>query len=75
LMSAKYGGADVKSGLNTTNIGVGFGVGYQMANGFGFGARYNLGFSNILKGTTKLKPNNIAIGLQYIFSKNKSKNK
>jgi Outer membrane protein beta-barrel domain len=73
LMAAKYDGADVKSGLNTTNIGMGFGAGYKMATGLGIGARYNLGFSNILKGNTVLKPNNIAIGLRYIFSNNKSK--
>lgn len=69
LMAAKYDGADVKSGLNKTNIGLGFGAGYKIKNGFGFGARYVVGFSNILKGATVLKPNNIAIGVNYVFNK------
>lgn len=77
LTAAKYDGADVKSGLNKTNIGLGFGLGYKMESGFGFGARYTLGFTNILKGaaSTELKPNNIAIGVNYFFSANKPKTK
>lgn len=65
LMTAKYGGTDVKSGLNTTNFGIGFGLGYKMAGGFGIGARYQHEMGNILKGSVVLKPNTIAIGVQY----------
>lgn len=72
MMAAKYDGADVKSGLNKTNIGIGFGLGYTMESGFGFGARYNIGFTNILKGSVELIPNNIGIGLHYIFSSSHS---
>jgi hypothetical protein len=73
LMSAKYDGEDVKSGLNTSNLGIGVGAGYKMENGVSIGARYNAGFSNILKGSTVLKPTNIGIGLQYMFSAKKAK--
>jgi opacity protein-like surface antigen len=74
LASAKSDGTDVKEFLNSTNFGLGFGLGYNMSSGLGFGARYSLGLSNMLKdgGGDKLKTNTISVGLQYTFGGAKS---
>jgi len=49
LLSAKDKDADtdVKGAFNTVDFGVNFGVGYKFDNGLNFGARYNLGLSDI----------------------------
>ncbi len=47
LLAAKDDGTDVKDLYNTVDFGVNFGLGYKLGNGLHFGARYNLGLSNI----------------------------
>lgn len=47
LFSAKNEGADVKDSFKTVDFGVNFGLGYKFDNGLNFGARYNLGLTNI----------------------------
>ena len=39
---------DVKDSFKDIDFGVNFGASYELANGLGFGARYNLGLSNIV---------------------------
>ena len=41
------GKEDIKDRLNNIDIGVNVGLGYQFESGLIFGARYNLGLSNI----------------------------
>lgn len=47
LLSAKNEKTDVKDSFNTFDFGVNFGLGYKLDNGLNFGARYNLGLTNI----------------------------
>tara|TARA_B110001452_G_C15150570_1_gene400458 strand:+ start:232 stop:786 length:555 start_codon:yes stop_codon:yes gene_type:complete len=47
LLSAKNDKTDVKNSFNTVDFGVNFGLGYKLDNGLNFGARYNLGLSDI----------------------------
>lgn len=47
LLSAKTDDSDVKDLFKTVDFGVNFGLGYKLENGLNFGARYNLGLSNI----------------------------
>ena len=47
LLSTKGGTLDYKDLLKPIDFGVNFGVGYKLANGLNFSARYNLGLSNI----------------------------
>jgi|SRR5690554_1091538 len=47
LLSAKNDKTDVKDAFNTVDFGVNFGLGYKLDNGLNFGARYNLGLSDI----------------------------
>lgn len=47
LLSAKNDDTDVKDSFNTVDFGVNFGLGYKLDNGLNFGARYNLGLSDI----------------------------
>jgi hypothetical protein len=65
---------DIKDELQSTNFSAVLGLGYSMTNGFGFGARYNLGLSNALKdaGDLKVKTSNISIGVHYNFGGAKS---
>lgn len=42
---------DIKEGMNSLDFGVGFGLGYRLENGLGFGARYNLGLASLFKET------------------------
>ncbi|MBL0144634.1 MAG: PorT family protein [Chitinophagaceae bacterium] len=74
LASAKTADTDVKEFFNSTNFGLGLGLGYNMSNGLGFGARYSLGLGNIAKdsGSDKIKTSNISIGLHYTFGGAKS---
>ena len=67
---------DIKDDLQSTNFSAVLGLGYTMANGFGFGGRYNLGLSNALKdaGDVKVTTSNISIGVHYIFGGKSSKN-
>jgi hypothetical protein len=47
LLAAKNEKTDVKDSFNTFDFGVNFGLGYKLNNGLNFGARYNLGLTDI----------------------------
>ena len=49
LLSAKNNGTNLKSTFHKFDFGVNFGLGFKLKNGFNFGARYNLGLSDINK--------------------------
>jgi hypothetical protein len=72
LMSAKADDgtttADVKDAFKSTNFSWAFGLGYEMKNGLGIGARYNLGLSSIADDSdTDVKTGVFQIGLTYNF--------
>lgn len=48
LLSSKGGSINYKDFLKSTDFGANIGVGYKLDNGLNFGARYNLGLTNIL---------------------------
>jgi hypothetical protein len=52
LVSASDSAGSVSSSCNTIDIGLAFGVGYQLGSGLGFGVRYNLGLTDIFKSYT-----------------------
>lgn len=47
LLSAKQDDTDIKDSFNSLDFGVNVGIGYKLDNGLNFGARYNLGLSDI----------------------------
>lgn len=47
LLSAKNNNTNVKSSFHKFDFGVNFGLGFKLENGLNFGARYNLGLSDI----------------------------
>lgn len=47
LLSAKNESTNVKDSFKTFDFGVNLGLGYKLNNGLNFGARYNLGLTNI----------------------------
>lgn len=49
LLSAKKNGTNLKSTFHKLDFGVNFGLGFKFNNGLNFGARYNLGLSDINK--------------------------
>lgn len=55
---------DLTGGLDA---GVAFGIGYEMSNGLTFGARYNLGLSEVAENLA-WKNNVIAFSVGYLFS-------
>jgi hypothetical protein len=82
LLSAKSKGSsdstnntttvDVKNQMKSTDISGVIGVGYTLANGFGFDARYQLGLTDISKSTAeKVKNNAFLIGIHYQFNSSK----
>lgn len=59
-------GMDIKDSFETINLSWAVGLGLKTATGLGFGARYNLGLSNIAEGATgnnKLKGNVIQVSV------------
>ena len=65
---------DVKDELNAIDFGVNLGAGYITNSGFGFGARYNFGMSNIIdQDNTEVKNRVFSINLIYMFGGKKSK--
>lgn len=62
LLSANANGNNVKSSFKTLDFSLNFGLSYQLNNKIYFGARYNLGLTNISTGVTT----------QYISSKIKN---
>lgn len=79
LLSAKSktnnGSADMKSILKSNNFGWALAAGYDLPVGVGFYARYNLGFSNILKDVQggDWKARTIQLGARYNFTIGKGK--
>lgn len=80
LMSAKEKvedeDEDIKDSFKGIDFGAALGIGYQMKNGFGFGARYALGLSNILdtedeESDVSVKNNVISVGIFYNFGGSK----
>jgi len=79
LLSAKDDWEDVQTGESDTedwkdfykgiDFGVNFGVGYKLEGGLNFGARYNLGLSNIWDDSEDFKTQNgvIQVSLGYFF--------
>jgi len=47
LLSAKEGSTSIKDRFKPIDFGANFGLGYKLENGLNFGARYNLGLSNV----------------------------
>jgi hypothetical protein len=57
--------------FKSTNVSLGFGLGYLTYSGFGIDARYNLGLSKINEaGYSDAKGRVLQIGLFYMFDKN-----
>ena len=77
LMSAKdeYDGGDedIKDFLKSTDFGVNIGLGYKLESGLNFGARYNLGLSNVndsddFDGGSEYKNGVIQVSVGYFFN-------
>lgn len=68
------GSTDVKDYLKSTNFSAVVGVGYKLAMGLGFNARYNIGLSNISDedGGT-IKTGTFAVGAFWAFGTKKAK--
>lgn len=65
---------DLKEFLKGTNFSFALGAGYRLSSGLGFGARYNLGLSNISDETdSELKTGGFQIGISYKFGAKKTK--
>lgn len=64
---------DVKDNYNTFNFSVPVGLGYLTRSGLGFDARYNIGVSNINKGSGTLRANTFQFGIFYQFDDTKMK--
>lgn len=47
LIGADFEGTNVKDNYKKLDFGANIGVGYKLENGLNFGARYNLGLTNI----------------------------
>lgn len=81
LVNSKYKDDDFEEDagddFKTTNVSLGFGLNYLSYSGFGAGARYNLGLSDISEdGDTKIKGNTLQISLFYMFdSQHKAKSR
>ncbi|WP_456312054.1 porin family protein [Pseudomonas shirazensis] len=70
LLAAKNEKTDVKDLFNTFDFGVNFGLGYKLDNGLNFGARYNLGLSdinNVENSSGKNKNSVFQISVGYFF--------
>ena len=75
LLSAKddYGDGeeDIKEFLKSTDFGLNLGVGYKMESGLNFGARYNLGLSDVndsdMDGGAEYKNSVIQVSVGYFF--------
>ncbi|AWG20132.1 hypothetical protein FFWV33_00655 [Flavobacterium faecale] len=70
LLSAKNESLDIKNSLKTVDFGVNFGLGYKLENGLNFGARYNMGVSNINKSdysADKIKNGVLQLSVGYFF--------
>lgn len=76
LMDVKDKVEDIETGFfskedfKSTDVSLGFGVGYSGVSPIGFDARYNLGLTNINEGgSNKIKNNVLQVGLTYKFGR------
>ena len=70
LFAAKNDKTDVKDSFNTFEFGVNFGLGYTLDNGLNFGARYNLGLTdinNVDNSSSKNKNGVFQLSVGYFF--------
>lgn len=69
LLGAKHESLDVKDSFKTFDFGINAGLGYKLNNGLNFGARYNLGLTNIndQNGSGKNKNGVIQVSVGYFF--------
>lgn len=70
LLSAKNEGTDAKNSFKSVDYGVNVGLGYKLKSGLNFGARYNLGLSNInnINGVSDKNRNGvIQVSVGYLF--------
>ena len=70
LLAAKNEKTDVKDSFKTVDFGVNFGVGYKLDNGLNFGARYNLGLTdinNVDNSSSKNKNGVFQVSVGYFF--------
>jgi hypothetical protein len=68
LLSAKQESIDVKDSFHSLDYGVNFGVGYKLNNGLNFGARYNVGLSDINNTTDYTNKNGVLqVSIGYFF--------
>jgi hypothetical protein len=70
LLAAKNEKIDVKDSFNTFDFGINFGLGYKLDNGLNFGARYNLGLTDInnLEGSSSKNKNGVfQVSVGYFF--------
>ena len=61
---------DIKDGLNSTDFGLGLGLGYNITENVGAGLRYTAGLSNIYKDAPSgysVNNSNIAVSVAYTF--------
>ncbi len=67
---------DADDDFKSTNVSLGFGLGYLSKSGFGVGGRYNLGLSNIGEGVNDVKGRTLQLGIFYMFdSQHKAKSR
>lgn len=76
LMDVKDKVQDIETGFfskedfKSTDVSLGFGLGYAGVSPIGFDARYNLGLTNINEGgSNKIKNNVLQVGLTYKFGR------
>jgi len=70
LLDAKNEKIKVKDSFNTVDFGVNFGLGYKLENGLNFGARYNLGLTdinNVANSSSKNQNRTIQLSIGYFF--------
>ena len=67
--SSESGTEDMKDYMSSIDFGVNFGLGYKMESGLNFGARYNLGLSNVYdgEGDYEIKNGVIQVSVGYMF--------
>ena len=77
LISAKFTNGttdvDIKNEINSTDVGVNVGLGFDMESGLGFSAQYGIGLSNLNKdvagstSTPSIKNSVIGISVRYML--------
>ena len=70
LLSARTDDVNVKDNFNTVDFAFNLGLGYKLNNGINFGARYNIGLSNInnIQGSSdKIRQGVLQVSVGYFF--------